>query len=140
MNLVSLGPSLTRQERYYLYFPLRDLLRGLSFSGVLYIVQVEQSGRMLKPDVYAVEEVELESTLEAGPWRFFAVCKCGLVPENEEGLYCVRVPRVKEDRARYGPAVCNCFGFNRWQNCKHADALTDLVLNHEEKTCLSFRV
>lgn len=117
----TLPSTMTAEVREYQYFAVS----GAFFSGVLVIVQ---DG---KCDVYAVEELpdwehfpELGSRLPPMP-RYFLVAKCG-PPENmvdeAAGLYCVRISQgvgIKDS--------CQCFGYNRWQGCKHIDTLADLL-------------
>lgn len=128
-----LAPSLTHETRAYWYCAVA----GVCFSGVIVIEQGE--GKTLERDVYAVEELSVaelftESNL-AVLRRYFAVVKCGPVDEGGspcEGLYLVSIPdAMAPNDAR--PA-CQCFGYNRHQNCKHIDALTDLVRVQREQT------
>lgn len=98
---------------------------GSQFDAVL-IVQAEQSA----PDVYAVEDVGQADGWEPGARRIFLVGKCGEPGEFEgknvkaDGLYCVTVP----GRAWHtGPPSCTCVGFGRWQNCRHALCIVDLL-------------
>lgn len=102
-------------------------VRGAFFSHVLAITQGNEH------DVYAVEEAtegfthtyrdELGREREGCYYppstvapRSFFVCKCPVT--TGEWLYVVTLGARPS---------CTCYGFNRWQNCKHIDALADLV-------------
>lgn len=96
---------------------------GAFFSGVL----------VIESDVYAVEEITTaELWAEGGPrflFRYFVVSKCGELEDmadEQGGLYLVTIPTAPTGYADRKPS-CRCFGYNRWQHCKHIDALTKRV-------------
>lgn len=120
MTTYPLAPSLTHSAREYAYVPVC----GSSFSGVLIIRQDDET------DVYALEEAGDGFTSsyldECGRQRegayfpplacyppTFLVRRCG---GSDEGLYLVRLLALP---------LCDCYGFNRWQSCKHVDAISD---------------
>lgn len=125
-----LPPSVTHTHRSYVYVPVC----GVFFSGVLEIIQ----GR--EHDVYALEEVTeageqepvLTPILRMVSVRRFAVCRAdgmGFMrlkewEPSDEWLYLVSVL----DSA---PGRCNCFGYSRWQTCKHLDTIADLLQRGE---------
>lgn len=100
MNVEPLPPSLTHADRSYSLFAVRAEL----FTHALVIRQGK------KRDVYAVDEF---TNPEDESVRTFVIVRCG--GTQEDGIY----------RVFIGPkwARCNCVGFGRWGNCKHADAL-----------------
>lgn len=104
-------PTDAEPLRSYRFF----LVRANFFGGVLEIVHVEHA------DVYAVEELTQTEGYEPAIWRLFAVCKCDLT--GNEGLYLVKIPGRSNG---IGKPSCECFGYNRWQNCKHIDSLLHL--------------
>lgn len=109
-------------SRSYTYAPVC----GRFFSGVL-IVQLEHSAARVTRDVYAVCETPPDSPSSLYELeRYFLVCKCGDASDDCDGLYLVTVPHT-----RLRPSSCRCFGFNRWGQCRHADAITDLVRREE---------
>lgn len=121
--------------RSYFYAPVC----GVFFSAVLSIEQTARGG-MTQRDTYAVEEWREWEESRAGilsaevyasivcqsAARTFVVCKAESTGKPEEGLYLVS---VFTDR-RFSPS-CQCFGFNRWGNCKHTDCFADLIRRGE---------
>lgn len=117
-----LPPSVTHSRRSYTL---------ISASGVCFdfVLVISQGGeRKQSRDVYAVCEYYPDCEEDRyGPFRYLIVCKCGPPTDEREGLYLVRLPRHAAARANYGPPVCECFGYSRWQACKHIAALSDLL-------------
>lgn len=141
MSVHNLPPSLTHEWRAYVWEPCA----GACFDAVLYIVQGE--GPKAERDNYAVCEMteagELASDLTRVPVRRFLVARVdGNVPERipdvveddgREWLYCVTCyrPGESDPRFRGNPGYCGCYGFNRWNTCKHVDCLSDLLKRGE---------
>lgn len=113
-----LPPSVTHSRRSYTLISAP----GVCFDFVLVISQGDEQKQ--SRDVYAAC-YWWGDTPETGfnLFRYLIVCKCGPPTDEREGLYCVRIPLKRE----YGLPSCECFGYNRWQACKHIDALTDLL-------------
>lgn len=79
-----------------------------------------------KVDVYGIVEIGYDDAEFAGliplpPFpRWFCLRRCG---GDTDGLYCTRIGT--------GAGIhdcCDCFGFNRWQTCKHVDCFRDAVI------------
>lgn len=127
MRHFPLEATLTHDARGYAV----TRVRGYFFSHVLTIYQDA------KADVYGVEEATEGFTAvfydkAAHEWRegsfippmcvsprSFLLRKCG---GSEEGLYLVTLSARPS---------CQCFGYNRWQGCKHIDAILDLDRRRE---------
>lgn len=122
MRAFDLPPSLTHTNRVYAV----HCVRGSFFTHVLTIGQDRERdvyGLVEATDGFDHEYRTDRGELAVGCYfppscvapRSFIVRKCG---GEVDGLYLVTLGARPS---------CQCYGFNRWQNCKHIDALSDLV-------------
>ena len=111
---IDIGPSLTQESR--------EVRCCRVFSPFLtHVLAITVDG---KREVYGVSEhfPDRETPVPATKPlpNLFLVAKCG--GKDDERPYLVEVSL----NAGLRPS-CTCYGFNRWQSCKHVDALSQLL-------------